>query len=269
VKNISVNPSANCAFLINRFLFLKAPEKLDQIEEKFIPDGHMSFVFNFEGRVTVSDSVKTYVLPPNFIVIPAIKFLTICTFPPLDTMVVVCKSTVLTRLFGVDLSNPSDMPFIDAKTIIPSTIWEALKINNNELRRKEIFEEFVIKNSSEAYVPDEIDQIYTKIILSKGETHVEELLKQSDMNPRSFRRHFTSRAGLNAKALSRLVRVNYLWDSYLKGDKADFQNMVYIGNYCDQAHLIHDLKKIIGETPSHFFKKDQKRAMFISGKILD
>jgi hypothetical protein len=45
--------------------------------------------------------------------------------------------------------------------------------------------------------------------------------------------------------------------------------MVYDGNYYDQAHLIHDFKAVIGEAPFHFFKKEQDKVVFLSGKILE
>jgi AraC-like DNA-binding protein len=268
MRNVTIYPSEDCSFLIKRFLFLTAPEKCDQIEEKFIPDGCISFVFNFEGEVTVSDNTSTYILPSHFIVKPAITSLNICTHPPLDTMVVVCNASVFTRFFGVDLSKPSIKPFIDGKTLIPAIILDALKNCKNEQNRKEIIEIFVRQNLKGTYVPDEIDLVYTKIVMSKGEISVDELLKQANLNPRSFRRHFMPRAGLSAKALSRLIRVNYLWDCCLKGSKTDFQSMVYDGNYYDQSHLIHDFKKIVGEAPSHFFKKDQIKATIISGKVI-
>lgn len=264
MKYKCLKPSNNCAFLIKHFIFLEAENIHDSIQDKFIPDGCMSVVFNFIGNVSAETQTNYYNLPPYFIVIPAIQHLIIKTFPPLDSLVVVCNASIFTRLFKIDLSTYCQQPFIDGRTMIPEQLY--LKMKKNPGKRQMIFEDFIITTFSSNYIPDDIDQAYERIMCSKGETFVNKLLKQADINPRSFRRRFLSRTGVNAKALSRLVRINYLWDCYLKGNKADFQSMVYEGNYYDQAHLIHDFKKIIGEAPCHFFKKAQANILLISGK---
>lgn len=261
-----LKPSNNCAFLIKHFLFLESFNKHEAIEDKFIPDGCMSVVFNFTGNVSAATQTECYKLPSYFIVIPAIQHLIIKTFPPLNSLVVVCKASVFTRLFKIDLATYCEQPFIDGRRIIPEQIYFEMK--NKPDKRQLIFENYIISTTTTNYIPDDIDLTYDKIICSKGETLVNELLKQADINPRSFRRRFLSRTGVNAKALSRLIRINYLWDCYLKGNKTDFQSMVYEGNYYDQAHLINDFKKIVGEAPSHFFHKEQSNTLFISGKII-
>lgn len=72
--------------------------------------------------------------------------------------------------------------------------------------------------------------------------------------------------GLNAKSLARIVRVNYLWSNIINHQAVDFQKMVFEGDYFDQAHLIHDFKQIVGETPSYFFKRNLDNVKIISGK---
>lgn len=261
-----LKPSNNCAFLIKHFLFLESFNKHEAIEDKFIPDGCMSIVFNFEGNVNVNNNIGCYDLPSFFVVFPNIQHLVIKTYPPLDSMVVVCKASVFTRIFKLNLIPYTNHPFIDGRKILSEQLW--LEMKNNPNNRQKILEDFIISIYPTKYIPDDIDLAYEKIIHSKGETLVNELLKQADINPRSFRRRFLSRTGVNAKALSRLVRINYLWDCYLKGQKADFQSMVFEGNYYDQAHLIHDFKKIVGEAPSHFFNKEQANVLFLSGKVV-
>lgn len=267
MKSTPIPPNTNSAYLIKRFLFLEAAYEHEVIEDKYIPDGHMTFVFNFEGKVQVSNKNICYPLPPYFIVIPAMHSLKIRTFPPMDSMIVLCKASVLTRIFDIDLTQHSSQPFIDGQHLVPNELWLEMKSKPNQ--RQQLFEDFISNKISRPYRSDNIDTCYQNILESKGETQVNALLKQLDINPRSFRRNFLSRVGINAKTLSRVVRINYLWDCYLKGKKADFQNMVYDGNYYDQAHLIHDFKKIVGEAPSHFFNKEQEKLIFISGKIVN
>ena len=261
------SPGADCTFLINRYLLLNAKDLHENIEDKFIPDGGIAFVFNFSGAVSVRSETTTYLLPPSFIVIPSPQSLIISTYPPLDTMVVNCKATVFTRLFNKNVSPPNEKPFLDASDIIPFELWKKLKETSIFEKRKQIFEAFILTYLKSNYEPDNIDESYNVIMNSHGEEQVNKLLKNIELNPRSFRRQFLARTGLSAKSLSRIVRINYLWNCFLQNNRADFQSMVYDANYHDQSHLIKDFKKVIGESPSHFFKRELYNTAFISGKI--
>jgi hypothetical protein len=270
MNSFFLNPNDACAFLIVRFLYLESREAGEIVEDQFIPDGYMAFVFNFKGRVLVSDRFGTHHTPPCFMVVPRMESLVVKTNPPMDTMVVVCRSTVLTRLLQIDLSKNRSSLYIDSVNCLPKKFFAELKHAQSREKRKELFEAFVLSRlQQDVYQSDAIDNIYQRIMASKGENRVNELLCLLDQNPRSFRRRFIARAGVSAKVLSRIVRINFLWDCYLKGNKADFSSMVYDGNYYDQAHLIHDFKAVIGEAPFHFFKKEQDKVVFLSGKILE
>jgi AraC-like DNA-binding protein len=45
----------------------------------------------------------------------------------------------------------------------------------------------------------------------------------------------------------------------------DYQSVVFMANFHDQAHLINDFKKIIGETPKAFFSRNLDNVRVISG----
>jgi len=245
---------------------MKAGEADEKLQTRFIPNGGISVVFNFSGTVSVRDSKTTYVLPSYFLVAPSLAPLIVCTEPPLDTVVVACRASVITRLFAIDLSRPRKKPFFTTVSPIPGALWEQMRQENNRSLRQQSIESFLAGWISKPYQPDGIDAVYDRIIGSGGSVPVNELIRDSGYNPRSFRRNFLSRVGLNAKALSRIVRVNHLWDCHLEGRHNDFQALVAEGNYHDQSHLIRDFKKIIGEAPSFFFKADKKDIAFISGK---
>ena len=132
--------------------------------------------------------------------------------------------------------------------------------------RIKLFEEFIQQKTSVGYQPDEIDKVYDQIMELTDFTRLNTLMANLELNPRSFRRKFLERVGVNAKMLSRLVRINYLWNCFLTDNETDFQNMVFDGKYFDQPHLINDFKKIIGESPKSFFKRNQSDMQIISGK---
>jgi AraC-like DNA-binding protein len=268
MNSASFKDSKHYQFLIYRYSFLKANSDNSIIIDKYIPDGSIAIVFNYSGRVTLSEGSNCHFLPPVFIVIPAARSLEITVYPPLDTVVVHCKASVFTRYFNYPVNACRDKLFIDAGWLISRSLWKKIGDTQACSERIELFEEFLRSEYNLFYLPDDIDNIYNEIIMSKGEKQVNKMLERLELNPRSVRRLFLKRTGISAKILSRIVRVNYLWDCYLKGNKNDFQNMVYTMNYHDQAHLINDFKKITGESPGKFFKRENSNSALISAKII-
>jgi AraC-like DNA-binding protein len=131
----------------------------------------------------------------------------------------------------------------------------------------QLFENYLLENTNiKSYKKDNIDEFYEKIMLSKGDTRISSLLNSLNMNPRSFRRHFIRRVGISAKGLLRIVRVNYIWDNFRNNNNLNFYDVVYDCNFFDQAHLINDFKKIVGESPKRFFSRNLKYVESFSGK---
>ena len=73
-------------------------------------------------------------------------------------------------------------------------------------------------------------------------------------------------AGITPKKLLRLVRFDYLWTKINNEKTIDYQDLVFDGNYFDQAHFINDFKSITGETPSYFFNRNLQITKMFSGR---
>ncbi|MCF8359432.1 MAG: helix-turn-helix domain-containing protein [Prolixibacteraceae bacterium] len=262
----TVLPNKELSFLIRRFLLIEPEDGQNSLTDKFIPDGCVSLAFNFGGKVSIFDDNKRILLPGYFIVVPVSRtiFVEVNHIP--ETLVAVCNASVFSRFFGIKFTNFYGGLFPKAENVIPRQVYNAMGCMQNHSERIPMLEHFLLKLTSQKYFPDEIDRVYDQIMNCYGVENVNRLLENLNFNPRSFRRKFQCRVGISAKALSRIVRVNYLWNCYLTNNKADFQEMVYSGGYHDQAHLINDFKKIIGETPAKFFKRDQHSLRIISGK---
>jgi AraC-like DNA-binding protein len=115
------------------------------------------------------------------------------------------------------------------------------------------------------YKEDDVDFIYKKILNSGGNLKIEELIEQLNLNYRTLRRKFLNRTGISMKGLCRIVRVNKLWKTSLEYNEIDPQALVYLCGYFDQAHLIHDFKNIIGESPKSFLSRDMQNTKILSG----
>ncbi|GAB1359009.1 hypothetical protein MASR1M31_07880 [Porphyromonadaceae bacterium] len=131
------------------------------------------------------------------------------------------------------------------------------------------FEKFISSHvGSERYQPDAIDILYKKILEKSIKTHLHNIMDECDCSCRTLQRKFIKRTGVTPKTLMRIVRLNYLLAKTRSNYKPDCQDLVFDGNYFDQAHFINDFKDIVGETPGHFFiKRDQKADDPFSWKV--
>lgn len=266
MEHTTFNPGSSLNFLVVNYLFLRTRNFEEQITEKFIPNGFSALVFNFSGTVFVTDRTKRWTLPHCFLVKPLSRSITIHVGSAPDTMVVLLKTSVFTRFFNTAIDYESGLPYQSLESLLTPALFQDLKKMDCCDARIQFFENFILEKIADPYQSDEIDKLYLRIMTEKGTTPIKQLLEESNFSPRSFRRKFLPRVGLCAKTLSRVVRINELWTMYLSGQEIDFQNMIFDGRYFDQSHLIRDFKKLVGETPTRFFKRDQEKVKFVSGK---
>ena len=83
---------------------------------------------------------------------------------------------------------------------------------------------------------------------------------------RTVQRRFRERLGITPKMLSRIVKINYLWNTINSKGPIDYQDLVFLGNYFDQTHFIKDFKAMTGETPDYFFKRNLNVVRILSGR---
>ena len=88
----------------------------------------------------------------------------------------------------------------------------------------------------------------------------------SPVSKRTLQRRFCNRLGTTPKMLVRIIRINRIWDAITAGEKIDYHDLVYLGNYFDQTYMIKDFKSITGETPDAFFRRNLGIARIMSGK---
>lgn len=259
-------PSESSRSLVIQYEDVQAAGENISIIDRHIPSGYASLVFNSSGRAVIHEEPLIH-LPQHFMVVPLFRAVNIGIYDNLDSFIVTCRASVLSRLLSLDLSSFKNdfyrRPRNDGLKVIEQQFAE----HKSAEERISIIEHFFVEKGLAEYVPDEIDLLYNAIMEGRGCMPIKEHIETFNQSPRYFRDHFTERTGVNAKTLARIVRVNYLWSRIMKNRAVDFQDMVFEGDFFDQAHLIHDFKKIVGETPSFFFKRNLDNVMIISGKV--
>lgn len=267
MKSQFYSPSDICSPLIHYYVVMKSEEGVECVSDKYIPDGSAAFVFNFIAEEKFITENAKYQLPNNFLVIPNLKSLRFDSHSMFDSIIVKCKASVVSRLFNTSLTKNSEYPHLIMDLFKDFPMFDNLNKLKSTKERINLFEKYLIANVMPLeYIPDDIDNAYEKIIKSCGDITIKNLMKSIEMNPRTFRRCFLQRVGISAKELLRIVRVNHVWELCKSSDKIDYYNIFYQCRFFDQSHFINDFKKIIGETPREFFKRELDQVEFISGR---
>lgn len=255
-----------CQSLVIQYEHVQAEGKNISVIDRHIPSGYASLVFNSSGRAVIHEEPLIH-LPRHFMVVPLFRAVNIGIYEDLDSFIITCKASVLSKLLSLNLSSFKNDFYRRSENDGLKTIEQKFIDKKSATDRITIIEQFFYEKGLLDYVPDEIDRLYNLVMEGRGCVPIAQQVEQFDQSPRYFRQHFIERVGINAKTLARIVRVNYLWSMIMKNSATDFQDMVFEGSYFDQAHLIHDFKKIVGESPSYFFKRNIDNVMIMSGKM--
>jgi len=183
----------------------------------------------------------------------------------METLVVACKPTVLSRIFKLDLS-PVWEHGIELPHKFFHPLWQVMLSLKTVEERIDCFNRFVGKIQNTHYCPDEEDQLYDKILKNGTMMLLKDIIQDCGASPRTLERNFMKRTGVSPKRLMRIVRIDYLWTKIKDENAIDYQGLVFDGNYFDQSHFINDFKTVIGETPSYFFKRNLRVVKMFSGR---
>lgn len=256
-------PDADIAWLVTQFEFISYRSRRE-LTDKFFPREDAALVFNFRNRPQMVSPVSQ-ILPPFFIapVCPTANAISITG--PNESMIVICKPTVLSRILGINLT-PGNSIYIPLPEKLFHPLWDLMKSQEKPESKIRTFTAFIKDLCPRKYIPDETDRSYD-LIMGKGiNSHLNSIISEISVSERTLQRRFRNRLGVTPKMLIRIMRINYLWETTVRGGKIDHQDLVFLGHYFDQTHMIKDFKSITGETPCTFFRRNLGIARIFSGK---
>lgn len=260
-------PSKEAGILVDRYVFLKASDEPEPFRDRFIPDGHVGIVYHFGGRFTAIINHQEHPLPVFFFTRPRKSSLIIKVEPPADTMIVICKASVFSRFLGLDMSHQKEQMHVQFEQPLHLESLKLVFEVSEPQERITAFEQALQQiGTLSFYQPDLLDKVYQEIMQSKGNEKVAMLSSRFSVNPRTLRRKFITRIGIPPKELAEVVRVHYLWSQIIQNPALDIFDVVCEGGFYDQPHFIRNFQKIVGETPSAFFKRNHENALAFSAK---
>jgi AraC-like DNA-binding protein len=256
-------PNAELKWFVTQLETIQFDGKL-LLTDRFVPRVDIAFVFHFKDTPVILEP-KQMQLPVFFIAPVLRKSMRLEVDGILDTLIINCLPSVLSRVLKIDLS-PADGLNIQLDNDKFYPLWNRMKTLNSTEKRIACFSEFVNNLQGLPYFPDKIDIAFRSIVENSISLPLTETLKNINIDERTLQRSFLKRIGVTPKMLARIARVNYLWEKINKQKATAYQDLVFFGNYFDQTHFIKDFKNLVGETPSHFFKRNLEVVKMLSGK---
>ncbi len=257
------NPDAVTSWVVKKYEFIRY-NSTSELTDKFVPREDAALVFHFRNLPKMlTPAART--LPPFFIAPLTPTANSISLTGRNDAMIVICKPTVLSRVLGVRL-NPGSSAWVPLPDRLIGPLWTEMKETDSAEIRMNIFSGFINSLSPGDYIPDETDRSYELIIQKGINNQLPDIIKELRVSERTLQRRFNDRLGASPKMLIRILRINYLWGVTSRGGKVDYHDLVFLGNYFDQTHLIKDFKSITGETPDAFFRRNLRVSRIFSGK---
>ncbi len=257
------NPGPDISWLVRQFesIIYNNP---NEITDKFVPREDVSVVFQF-GDLPRLVSPANQLLPHYFIapVTPSANSIRISG--NLNCFIATCNPTILSRVLDISLK-PEGTIHVSLPDALLEPVWKEMKTEHTAAGRITIFTRFINRLHPARYVPDETDRIYDMILQKGINTQLHDIISECAVSERTLQRRFRTRLGATPKMLVRILRINYIWSIIHEGADIDYHDLVFLGHYFDQNHLIKDFKSITGETPERFFRRNLGVARILSGK---
>ncbi len=160
-------PSDLCRPLVIQYEHVLSEDENISIIDRHIPSGYASLVFNSSGRAAIHEDPLIH-LPPHFIVVPLFLAVNIGIYEDLDSFIITCRASVLSRLLSLNLSSFKNDFYRRSENDGLKIIEQQFAEHKSAEERISIVEHFFEGKGLTEYVPDEIDVLYNSIMEGCG-----------------------------------------------------------------------------------------------------
>ncbi|MEP2773689.1 MAG: helix-turn-helix transcriptional regulator [Fulvivirga sp.] len=101
-----------------------------------------------------------------------------------------------------------------------------------------------------------LEQTLEVIYANNGNIEVNDLINQSGLSERHFRREFKRIIGIGPKQYCKVIQFNAAFEAVQTGNEEQIYAVALQNGYYDHAHFINDFKAILGQSPQEFLRSD-------------
>jgi AraC-like DNA-binding protein len=255
-------PHSNLESLVKCYWTLEVPAQKNSQRQLIIPDGCIEMIF------ILGDDIKRYTSEDKFIIQPREMILGQITEPFFIEPTGYVNSFAV-RFYPYGFANFVSTPtkqLANKETPVellfgekPSKELRQNIIRATDTRRRiEIVEDFLLdKLNDKANIDKIVKTTIDTILLTKGSTAINTILKDDLSKRRQLERKFIKKVGISPKQLGKVIRLQTALKMLLNRQSENLTEIAYESEYYDQAHFIKDFKEFTGTTPKEFLEDDK------------
>jgi AraC-like DNA-binding protein len=123
-------------------------------------------------------------------------------------------------------------------------------------RRIEVIEAYLLGKLASRKAQIGLMQLTVNMILKEtGNVSLSEIAEKVNISSRQLERKFKEQIGISPKQFSRVVRLNHALKLLRTNADYNWQDIIFLCGYYDQAHFIKDFKDIAGECPTRYMTR--------------
>ena len=257
-------PSPALREIVKNYWYVLDPVGNDELEKKFriSPSGYPELIFHFRNRMRIYDNGNDHFhMPPNLLAGQVTSPVHLQYTGELETLCIKFYPCGIYRLFGIP-GNELAGNALEFNLLLNS---EASEIHEKLFESKKLedkikyVDEFLLKkikrnNPKVMGIEYAIRQMH----MSRGNIPVKQLSDDAGIHIRKFQRDFHEVVGLSPKGFNKILRFNNSYTLITAGEIKSTQDIVYKCGYYDQSHFINDFKIFTGQTPTEYFKDNNR-----------
>ena len=122
-------------------------------------------------------------------------------------------------------------------------------------QRVKLAEQYFLRKMNRLNTVDDelLNGMIGQLLLKKGLLPISELSREFSISPKTIKRKFMAKVGMNPKKYARLIRFRHVLEDYFHHRPARFSELVYNHGYFDQMHFIRETSAFTGSTPGRYF----------------
>ncbi|MCC3155479.1 AraC family transcriptional regulator [Hymenobacter sp. BT770] len=226
---------------------------------KLTPSGTSGLVVQYGDRLQLeNDYHRNELLSESFVFGQLRKYVFLEASGGLKVLGVHFKPTGFYRLFGIPMAPYTDRA-VDAELVLGGgAVYLAGRVcdTGEAAARVAVVEEFLLRFLGKGSAAESItDQAVQLILSQRGNLSICGLAQSLQVGCRTLERKFRAEVGILPKQFASIIRFNAMLRAR-QTTHSSWLDAAYAGGYCDQSHLIRQVKLFCGEVPSQLLTGD-------------
>lgn len=174
---------------------------------------------------------------------------------PFDATGVVLKTSALHAMFGLRMSTlvNTRIPLSMLNDHAAATLPELVNNEKNSRDRVSMLRSFIVERAEQARTRFNIlEDIIDWIDTNRGNVTIDEVAAKFHVSRRYIETQFLEKVGVSPKFYARIRRFSYLSNVIVRTPHLNWQDIVDLGGFHDQSHLVKEFLKFNRMSPAQY-----------------